>query len=297
MKSSGTPKKELLSEFLTSEIIQIANIQYRENNYFFAKHMHPNLEIYRILEGCCCMDIGNQRILCEVNDFVLILPNIVHSFYLEPDAACAFEHIHFSPDILAKIDMEDILGCDLDLLTALTFCYQSFCHFPADAVMKDAIYSIIFEMERPTIFSPAHMNLQLIDLLLHVVSLSGKDFSSYTKKYSTQNMYVLFALHYIEKNYARKIKIEDISEQLHITCRYLSKLFLKHMNMTLLAYTNVFRMNEAIKLMADPNLTLTEISALVGMNDSQHFSKLFKSTIGSPPNDYRRTLSMDHLDL
>ncbi len=297
MKISSTSKKELLTEFLTSEIVQIANIQYRDNDYFFAKHMHPNMEIYRILEGCCYMDIGNQKIFCETNDFILVLPNIVHSFYLPPDAACAFEHIHFSPYVLGEIDMEEILGCSLDLLTALTFCYQSFCHFPADAFIKDAVFSIIFEMERPSIFSVPHMNLQLLDLLLHVVSLSDKDFSSYTQKYSTQNMYVLFALHYIEQNYAKKIKIEDIAEKLHITCRYLSKLFLKHMNMTLLAYTNVFRMNQAIKLMADPSLTLTEIAALVGMNDSQHFSKLFKSTIGSCPNDYRRTLTVEHLQL
>lgn len=204
MKISSTSKKELLTEFLTSEIVQIANIQYRDNDYFFAKHMHPNMEIYRILEGCCYMDIGNQKIFCETNDFILVLPNIVHSFYLPPDAACAFEHIHFSPYVLGEIDMEEIWGCSLDLLTALTFCYQSFCHFPADAFIKDAVFSIIFEMERPSIFSVPHMNLQLLDLLLHVVSLSDKDFSSYTQKYSTQNMYVLFALHYIEQNYAKK---------------------------------------------------------------------------------------------
>lgn len=282
---------ETLTTFLNSEFIQIANIQYRAGAYYFGKHMHSNLEIYRLLEGSCEMEIGNTSISCCKDDFVIIMPNIVHSLSLSAGTDCTFEHIHFSPDLLSEISLDDFLGIPASLLNALTYCYPSFCHMPADRFIKDRVSAVIREMEQAGMFSRPQMNLLMSELLIHLLQLSGKDFSSYTQKYSTQNMYVLSALQYIEQNYADKIEVGDIASQLHISSRYLNKLFQKHTDMTLLSYINVFRMNQAILLMADPELTLTEIASRVGMNDSQHFSKLFKSVIGSSPSLFRKTLS------
>lgn len=62
------------------------------------------------------------------------------------------------------------------------------------------------------------------------------------------------------------------------------------MGMTLLNYINTYRMNQASRLIADTDMTMTEIADHIGMNDSQHFSKLFKNTIGSTPCEYRKLL-------
>ena len=62
------------------------------------------------------------------------------------------------------------------------------------------------------------------------------------------------------------------------------------MNLTILNYINLYRINQAIELMPDAGLTLTNIAALIGLKDSQHFSKLFRSIIGLPPNQYRKLL-------
>ena len=66
---------------LTEDIIQSATIQERSDFYTFAKHVHENIELYQIAEGKCKMEIGNQLITCEKDDFILILPNIAHSFF------------------------------------------------------------------------------------------------------------------------------------------------------------------------------------------------------------------------
>ena len=100
--------------------------------------------------------------------------------------------------------------------------------------------------------------------------------------------YVSYALSYIHENYSGKILIPDIASHLNISPRYLSKVFYQHMNLTILNYINIYRINQAIDLMLNTNFTLTNIAAQVGLKDSQHFSKLFKNTIGLPPNQYRR---------
>lgn len=114
-KESDNMKKdyshsEAFSTFLNSEFIQIANIQYRAGAYYFGKHMHSNLEIYRLLEGTCQMEIGSTSISCSKDDFVIIMPNIVHSLFLSEGTDCTFEHIHFSPDLPSELALDDLLG-------------------------------------------------------------------------------------------------------------------------------------------------------------------------------------------
>ncbi len=72
---------KICNTFLDEDIIQSATIQERSNFYTFAKHMHENIELYQIVEGTCKMEIGNQLITCRKDDFILVLPNIAHSFF------------------------------------------------------------------------------------------------------------------------------------------------------------------------------------------------------------------------
>lgn len=275
---------------LTEDIIQSATIQTRHDFYSFAKHIHTNIELYELTSGNCSMEIGNEVVSCHKGDFVLVLPNVVHSFYLTSKERCVFKHIHFSPEVFSKISLEKITGCPLDLLTSLTFCCGYFLHIKANQHISSIFSSIINTFKKGTSFSAAYSNLYLTELLLYIIETSEKDLSSYSQKHSEQNDYVSFALKYIQKNYASKIVIKDIADCLNISTRYLSKIFHNHMNMTILSYINVYRINRAVDLMANTNFTMTEIADKIGMNDSQHFSKLFKSTIGSSPLQYRKIL-------
>lgn len=284
-------KKTLLDNaLLTNTIIQSASIQERKNHYTFARHMHKNIEIYHILDGTCHMEIGKQTINCKCNDFVMILPNIVHSFSLTGNEVCQFRHFHFSPDPFEQFSLEDLLGSPLDFLSALTFCCDYFVHMEADKTITNMTTSILRSINRNTPFSVIYANLYLTALLLHIIDVSGKNLSAYQKKHSIQNHYINFTLKYIEQHYTSKILIKDIADQLHISSRYLSKLFFQHMDMTLLNYINVYRMNQAVTLIATTDLSMTEIAYRIGMNDSQHFSNLFKSTLGSSPTQYRKIL-------
>ncbi len=276
---------------LTEKIIQSASIQHRHNYYSLPKHIHNNIEIYQLIQGECKMDIGNDVISCKCNDFIMILPNVSHSIYLTSKDTCSFKHIHFNPKEFATLSLEKIVGYPMDLLTTLLFCCNSFFHTQADERISSILTGIISTFRKDSMLACAYTNLHLTELLLYIIEITGKDLSSYTQKHSDQNRYVTFTLNFIQENYTSKIKIQEIAKQLNISSRYLSKIFFEHMNMTILSYINTYRMNQAIELIANTDLTMTEIAEKIGMNDSQHFSKLFKNTIGSPPNEYRKILN------
>ena len=61
------------------------------------------------------------------------------------------------------------------------------------------------------------------------------------------------------------------------------------MTITLSNYINIYRINKSIDLMQDTDKSLTEIAQMVGLKDSQHYSKLFMTVIGESPSSYRKS--------
>ena len=73
---------------LSDSILSGAVVEYRKAGYSFARHLHTNIEIYRILSGECYMDIQSETIHCTAGEFIMLLPDVVHSFYLNDTSDC-----------------------------------------------------------------------------------------------------------------------------------------------------------------------------------------------------------------
>jgi len=54
-------------------------------------------------------------------------------------------------------------------------------------------------------------------------------------------------------------------------------------------FVREMRIRRAAKLLEDKQYNITEVTYMVGMNDSRYFAKCFKSTYGVTPSEYRRT--------
>ena len=127
----------------------------------------------------------------------------------------------------------------------------------------------------------------LIQLLIEIFHYYNGDETVFSPS-TAPGRYISFTMDFIEKNYEKKILIQDIASCLHISARHLGKIFSSYMHMTLGSYINIYRIHKAIGMMEDPDLSLTEIAGKIGLKDSQHFSKLFLHVIGTPPSQYRK---------
>ena len=59
---------------LSDSILSGAVVEYRKAGYSFARHLHTNIEIYRILSGECYMDIQSETIHTKIQpEFCYIL--------------------------------------------------------------------------------------------------------------------------------------------------------------------------------------------------------------------------------
>ncbi|MGB3986308.1 MAG: helix-turn-helix transcriptional regulator, partial [Limnochordia bacterium] len=69
---------------------------------------------------------------------------------------------------------------------------------------------------------------------------------------------------------------------------YLSRMFKTVTGLTLIEYLNTIRIQEAQKLLADENLSITEIASLVGYDSQTYFGRMFKRITGLTPREYRK---------
>lgn len=106
-----------------------------------------------------------------------------------------------------------------------------------------------------------------------------------------QDNYVSSAVKYIMGNYQKDIGIKEVSEYLHISESYLSRLFKNETNYTFIEYLTYFRLKKALELLRDKKCKIYEIAHLVGYGDARYFSKLFKSYLGITPREFRDRLS------
>ncbi|WP_025640692.1 response regulator transcription factor [Schnuerera ultunensis] len=103
----------------------------------------------------------------------------------------------------------------------------------------------------------------------------------------TDNSLLNDILQHISVNYKNPIQLNQCAKEFHISENQINRLFKKYFNMTFIKYLNNFRIDKAIELLQNEDLTIKEIAGEVGFNNLNYFYKTFKSITGSTPKNYQ----------
>jgi two-component system response regulator YesN len=92
---------------------------------------------------------------------------------------------------------------------------------------------------------------------------------------------------YLQANFDRDVKLQEISEQFYISREYISRKFKQEFNVNISDYIVKIRMNKAKSLLKNSQLKIYEIAGMIGYQDDKYFRKVFKKVEGITPNEYR----------
>ncbi len=95
-------------------------------------------------------------------------------------------------------------------------------------------------------------------------------------------------LQYIAEHYAEKISLVTLSEHLHFSTVYISRLIKKKTGFTFLEILTNIRMYFAANLLRTTDLKGYEICERIGLTDEHYFTQVFKKVYGMTPNEYKR---------
>ena len=92
---------------------------------------------------------------------------------------------------------------------------------------------------------------------------------------------------YVERNYSKKISLEDAAKSVYISPSYLSKLIKVNTGHSFRHLVNMARVAEAVRLLELTDKSLSEIAFTTGFEDHSYFTKVFKKHMQMNPSDYR----------
>ena len=73
----------------------------------------------------------------------MILPNVVHSFYLGKDSDCEFQQIHFRPETFANVILDNSGIYPISMMHAIHFHFKTYYHQKSDSVLDDCLQKVI----------------------------------------------------------------------------------------------------------------------------------------------------------
>lgn len=93
-------------------------------------------------------------------------------------------------------------------------------------------------------------------------------------------------LKFIEEHYQEKIGWQDVVEAMNYSETFLNRKFKTQMGTTFIEYLNRFRIQKAVELLKQGNVSVQEVSWMCGIGDYKYFNMVFKKYIGCSPKEY-----------
>lgn len=97
------------------------------------------------------------------------------------------------------------------------------------------------------------------------------------------------AVDYIRSNYMKRITLEETASIVFLSPAYFSRVFKDEIGDNFNIYVNKIRIEAAKKLLLNENVSLVDISSMVGFEGQSYFSKVFKKMTGVTPGKYKES--------
>jgi AraC-like DNA-binding protein/quercetin dioxygenase-like cupin family protein len=103
---------------------------------------------------------------------------------------------------------------------------------------------------------------------------------------------VAVALGCIHERYAERLTLDDLATVAGVSSGHLGEIFKERTGVTIHQYLNKLRVERARTLLAETDLSITEICHRAGFEDSGYLTRVFKRATGMSPRAYRQTIAV-----
>jgi AraC-like DNA-binding protein len=96
---------------------------------------------------------------------------------------------------------------------------------------------------------------------------------------------------FIDNNYTKDLNLDALSEIVYVSKHHLAHMFKNEIGVPPITYMINKRMDEAKRLLRETDLGIAEISSIIGYENQNYFSQLFKKMVSMSPMHYRQSHS------
>ena len=254
----------------------------------FMWHWHPEIEITYVRKGTMCYKVNNLVYHLKEGDIVFNNSGALHSGTMENQEDCAYIPVTFDPRLIYGFFQSTINSKYVDpviqdsMLPAICIDQSESWHRP----FREYLLRIIALDEKKPDFYELDITICLQSmwrLLLEHITYEPQASRENSLEYDR----IKKILSYIEDNYQNKITLNDIAGHIHLCESECTRLFKRHMNTTLFAFLQEYRIERSLEFLQSGEPVST-VALNTGFSDPNYYSKVFAKIKGCSPREYRK---------
>lgn len=246
------------------------SLQKRKNNGFVA-HWHEHVEILYILSGNYKITCGNRSYDLKEKDIVFINSKEIH--FSEQCLTSQFWCIHITPAFFSDIHFEGVVLQNL---------------IRGDAHLIELTEALLQEHQEQKEGHDLAVKGFAYMVMAHILRNYQKKAADRGKNEEMQLERLRSIFVYISKHYAQPLTTASLAEVFYLNEQYFCRLFKNATGQSVMGYINRLRIEKAILFLENTSESITDIALIVGFNDLNYFSRLFKRFMNISPAEYRK---------
>ena len=253
----------------------------------FMWHLHPEIEITYVQKGTMCYKVNHMVYHLKEGDIVFNNSGALQSGTMENQKDCAYIPVTFDSRLIYGFFQSTVNSKYVDpviqdsMLPAICIDQSEPWHKP----FREYLLRIIDLDEKKPDFYELDITICLQSmwrLLLEHITYEPQASRENSLEYDR----IKKILSYIEENYQNKITLNDIAGHIHLCESECTRLFKRHMNTTLFAFLQEYRIERSLEFLQDDQ-PVSAVADKAGFSDPNYYSKVFAKIKGCSPREYR----------
>lgn len=257
----------------TAKLLSVASAKYG-GDWHSVPHTHNYTELFYIVGGKGQFSIQEQLYPVNPNNLVIINPNVTHT------------EVSLNAQPLEYIVL-GIEGIELATGENSNGQFSILDHFESVEI-SGCLRNILREMEQKhpgyEDVCQAYMEI-LIIRLMRTTALSVPS----EPQIITGNRQCAAVRRYIDLHFKEALTLEQLAEDAHMNKYYLSHAFKREYGISPINYMITRRVEESKYLLAETDLSMSQIAQLLGFSSLSYFSQVFRRTQSLSPMEYRQS--------
>ena len=246
-------------------------------------HNHQAIELIHVIDGQGFMSFGEDVEKLTRNNCLLIMPGCKHQFFVDDERQCTLINLHFIVEGTPLENLGDVGGgC---LFPGVVIQRDEYLKFSDSVLLGAAMKKIVSELSNKSSDYQLYTALSFSELFIELSRVCETHLKT---RESASAALTRKVIDYIDLNLAESISPKAIATELHFTPSYLMHMFKDAMEISLMEYVRIKRIEKSKSILSSTDQNISAVSQKVGISNSQHFSALFKKYTSMTPKEYRK---------
>ena len=121
----------------------------------------------------------------------------------------------------------------------------------------------------------------LQQLLIEIYKSKKRNSTNYSTSLKVEKI-----IEYMRRNINNRLILKDLSELVHLSSSYLSRVFKATTGYSIIEFFNKIKVDKAKELIVEDDKKIKEVSQMLGFTDEFYFSRIFKKIEGVSPSEF-----------